>query len=68
MLHAGHLQALELGGQVQQVVDLLGSEVQQSQKAAASDVDTHNKFLLNFCSARRRHRFRTVVKGVSPSY
>ena len=47
VLHAVVLHPLELGGQVQHIVDLGGGEVQQGQEAPAANVDAHGKFLLN---------------------
>ena len=41
VLHAGGLQTLELGGQVDEVVDLVGGVVQKSEEAPSSDVDAH---------------------------
>ena len=46
VLNAVVLHALELGGKVKEIVDLVRSEVQKSKEASAANVDTHVYFLL----------------------
>ena len=42
MLHTVVLQALELNGEVDEVVDLFRGEVKKSEEASAANVETHN--------------------------
>ena len=49
VLNAVVLHSLELGRQVEQIVDLVGGEIQQGQEASSSNVQSHVFFLLLFC-------------------
>ena len=46
MGRAGALHILKVFGQIQQISDLCGSEIQKRQKIPSSDVDGHNDLLL----------------------
>ena len=43
VLHAVLLEALELRGQIQHIVDFLRGKIEQGEKASSSDVDAHDK-------------------------